>query len=299
MTNDPLANQRGPGHNVPDLEPLATYLEPEFGNVYADACTWTPELRQAVTSYLVNEVADDAYEAVRRELEWDVPKGTRGKQAVLIVDHHESWQVAYACHVVAVMAVPALSQLLEALSGLWDYEDWRWDTTVWFQIHATYDQLRDMVRGIDRLDLMPQWQPHHRTPAEYEHDAFLDLSNELPNIMTPPVLFDAWQDITGPAPTDLTDQEWALLEPFLPKNTTASKPPIVRQATNGMLWRQAHPGNLPLPTRYGSGPNVNARKANYRKWGVFARMLTGLEGKPEAERLVAWLRGVVGTERKQ
>lgn len=50
------------------LDPLADYLEPEFGDVYEG---WTPELWVVVKNYLTNELNDVAYTALLHALLFD------------------------------------------------------------------------------------------------------------------------------------------------------------------------------------------------------------------------------------
>jgi transposase len=272
-------------------EPLANYLKPHFGNIYKDelASTWTSELKSAVTRYVVDEAPELLYEAFLRELDDEVPEASRDMQAAFIIEHHEPQQVAHAFHIAAVKVVSTFQELMEELRDVWEFEDWKMDARYWLESNATNEQLREVARHLG----MSLSVPLQEESIQYE-----DLADYLTDTVNAQRLLDVWEQAAASWATDLTDQEWALLEPFIPKGPATSKPPVLRQAINGMLWRHVHPGHGAIPTRYGRTSVIRIRRARYRREGVFARMLAGLQDKPEAERLVAWLREVVGTERK-
>lgn len=81
-----------------------------------------------------------------------------------------------------------------------------------------------------------------------------------------------------------------MLAPLLPP--TRNRGLSQRQAVNGMLYLRAHYGEiLPRwPLRYGLRATRYNQQSHYRRDGVFARLLTALEDKPEAARITAWLR---------
>lgn len=175
------------------------------------------ELKGAVTDYLLHEAPDDDYATFLDELFYKVPDGARTEQATFIIEHHSPSDVAYAFYVAAVEAVPTFQQLVKALSDLWEYEDWKLDLTFWLRAHATPERLRDIAYSLDIL----------------ESDAFLDLAEQLPEAVTPRRLLAVWNEVAGPSPTDITDQEWALLEPLIPRATNASAPHVVRGRSTG------------------------------------------------------------------
>lgn len=281
-----------------NLEPLAGYLEPRFGNIYDDNFQgegaslkfqgWTAELRATVRQYLVHEMTDDDYGALLDELLYGVSDGSREVQADFIIGHHEAWEIAYACHLVAVKAVPSPTELIGTQSHTWESEDQQVDVAHWLQAHADYAQLKAMA-SFARLnssvitdDVSPD--------SDEACFAAVDLAVQLPKAMSPQGAVAAWENVVGPASTDLTDDEWALLRPLTPKSKNTSPPDTVRQALNGMLYRHAHQSERrKFPIRYGDKFAVSTRAQSYKKTGAFAHMLTGLEGKPEAERLVTWL----------
>ena len=113
----------------------------------------------------------------------------------------------------------------------------------------------------------------------------------------PPALLAAWHEVTGSAPSDLTDTEWELLKPFIPAGSGRMRYGTryirhgTRGALNGILYQfqEGCPWSR-VPIRYGAEWVVYQRHYFYKRKGVFARMLEGLQGKPEAARIVAWLR---------
>lgn len=106
--------------------------------------------------------------------------------------------------------------------------------------------------------------------------------------VSPSVLLQAWRDVVDPVPSDLTDAEWELIEPFFP----ARDPNGVRIAVNGMLYRFSSGCSwFGIPPKYGAGhPNIYFRQRRYERDGVFTRILNELRDAPQAERLIVWLR---------
>ena len=76
---------------------------------------------------------------------------------------------------------------------------------------------------------------------------------------------------------DLTDAEWALIEPFLPVAATGPLPKPARAQLNGVLWRFRNgTGWRDVPERYGSWTGIYTR---FRAWalaGVFQALMDGL-----------------------
>jgi hypothetical protein len=65
-----------------------------------------------------------------------------------------------------------------------------------------------------------------------------------------------------------------------------------RQAINGMLYLYTHRGERlsRWPLRYGARPARHNQQSQYRRDGVFARLLAALQDKPEVAHITAWLR---------
>jgi transposase len=79
---------------------------------------------------------------------------------------------------------------------------------------------------------------------------------------------------------DLTDQEWALLEPLLPDQRRRRARPWKdhRQVVNGVLWRT--PTGSPwrdLPASYGCWKTIYNRHRCWSADGTWARVLTELQ----------------------
>jgi transposase len=79
---------------------------------------------------------------------------------------------------------------------------------------------------------------------------------------------------------DLTDQEWALLEPLLPDQRRRRARPWKdhRQVVNGVLWR-TRTGSpwRDLPTSYGCWKTIYNRHRRWSADGTWARVLAELQ----------------------
>jgi len=80
---------------------------------------------------------------------------------------------------------------------------------------------------------------------------------------------------------DLTDQEWAILQPFLPpeRSGKAGNPyRSHRDVLNGIFWiLRSGAAWRDLPDRYGPWTTVYDRFRRWRNSGLFDRMLNRLE----------------------
>jgi transposase len=94
----------------------------------------------------------------------------------------------------------------------------------------------------------------------------------------------------------LTDDQWQLLEPLLPsQRPKMGRPPHDhRRMLEGMLWfaRTGSPWR-DLPEHCGSWQTVAGRFYDWRRRGVFARVLTGLLEQADARGTLDWLLHVV------
>ncbi|MBB5866694.1 transposase [Allocatelliglobosispora scoriae] len=89
---------------------------------------------------------------------------------------------------------------------------------------------------------------------------------------------------------DVTDAEWALIEPFLPVAATGPLPRRVRDQFNGVLWRfRTGSGWRDVPERYGPWSTLYSRFNGWAKAGVFQDLMNGLIAEAAS-------RGVVGLE---
>jgi transposase len=91
---------------------------------------------------------------------------------------------------------------------------------------------------------------------------------------------------------DLTDSEWAKLEPLLPAQRPAragGRYRDHRQVMNGMLWvlRTGAPWR-DLPERYGPWQTCYSRFRRWSEQGVFKRVLEQLQAREDAAERLDW-----------
>lgn len=90
---------------------------------------------------------------------------------------------------------------------------------------------------------------------------------------------------------DLTDAQWAVLEPLLPTPRKAGRPPrwSKRQLIDGIRWRiRVGAPWRDIPECYGSW---SAAYALFRRWqrdGTWARILTALQAVADAAGRIVW-----------
>lgn len=284
-SQSPERPKQSAGATIQSFDPLADYLEPRFGDIYTQydelRDRWTPKLKDAVTHYLLHEVTDTDFEALSISHLTHVPIGdTRSAQVQSIVDREYPSEIAYALHSVAIEHAPSLDAVLGQDS---DQVGLKIDCARWLYENGSYGRLVEVARisGLLRTLHVPEVP----LPDADELDARVWLTDELLDRLSIEALVDAWHYVITPATTDLTDEEWSLLEPLLPTQGGAKLVPSTtrRQVINGLLYLDAHPERRLL------SPLVYRR--SYRQGGIFARILESLEDIPEAERITAWLRG--------
>ena len=90
---------------------------------------------------------------------------------------------------------------------------------------------------------------------------------------------------------ELTDEQWAKLEPLLPPE----KPPIGkpnrphRTVVNGILWRiRTGAPWRDLPERYGPWRTVYSRFRRWRQAGIWDRVLAALQADADARGELGW-----------
>lgn len=90
---------------------------------------------------------------------------------------------------------------------------------------------------------------------------------------------------------DLTDGEWARLEPLLPSNEGKKGRPYNdhRRMLNGMLWvlRTGAPWR-DMPERYGSWHTVYSRFWRWSQTGVFQQIEAALMAEEDAKGTIDW-----------
>ncbi len=90
---------------------------------------------------------------------------------------------------------------------------------------------------------------------------------------------------------DLTNQQWARLEPLLPKASKPGRPPkwAKRQLIDGIRWRTRTGAPWrDVPARYGAWQTVYGLFRRWQRDGTWARILTGLLAGADARGLITW-----------
>lgn len=90
---------------------------------------------------------------------------------------------------------------------------------------------------------------------------------------------------------ELTDEQWALISPLLPKRTarTGRPPKDLRLMLNGILWI-LHTGApwRDLPERFGPWQTVYDHFSRWQRKGVFERLLAALQIRLDREGRIDW-----------
>jgi transposase len=90
---------------------------------------------------------------------------------------------------------------------------------------------------------------------------------------------------------DLSDAQWAVLEPLLPKGKRPGRPPkwSRRQLIDGIRWRiRAGTPWRDVPERYGPWQSVYGLFRRWQRNGVWARILSRLQQLGDAAGLICW-----------
>lgn len=90
---------------------------------------------------------------------------------------------------------------------------------------------------------------------------------------------------------DLTDAQWAVLEPLLPAPLRSGRPSqwTKRQLIDGIRWRvRAGAPWRDVPPEYGSWPAVYALFRRWQRDGSWARILTTLQAFADAAGRIVW-----------
>jgi len=90
---------------------------------------------------------------------------------------------------------------------------------------------------------------------------------------------------------DLTDAQWAALEPLLPKANRSGRPSqwSKRQLIDGIRWRvRVGAPWRDVPECYGSWQAVYGLFRRWQRGGIWAQMVTGLQARADAAGLICW-----------
>jgi transposase len=88
---------------------------------------------------------------------------------------------------------------------------------------------------------------------------------------------------------ELTDEQWAVIEPLLPKAERGRPLTAPRQMLNAMFWvlRSGAPWR-DLPERFGPWQTVYHHFNSWRRRGVYERILEALQVRLDAEGQIDW-----------
>ena len=79
------------------------------------------------------------------------------------------------------------------------------------------------------------------------------------------------------ARTELTDQDWELIEPFLPIGRFGPYPERLREQFEGVLWKFRSGGQWrEMPAQFGAWQTVYDRFRQWRDVGVFQALMDGM-----------------------
>ena len=90
---------------------------------------------------------------------------------------------------------------------------------------------------------------------------------------------------------DLSDAQWAALEPLLPAPKKAGRPPVAmkRQLIDGIRWRiRAGTPWRDVPECYGSWAAAYSLFRRWQRAGIWARILTALQALADAAGRIVW-----------
>jgi transposase len=90
---------------------------------------------------------------------------------------------------------------------------------------------------------------------------------------------------------DLSDAQWAVLEPLLPRGRKPGRPPTwtKRQLINGIRWRvRAGAPWRDMPAGYGPWQTVYGLFRRWQRDGTWRQILTSLQGRADAAGLIIW-----------
>src|SRR5262245_1562557 len=90
---------------------------------------------------------------------------------------------------------------------------------------------------------------------------------------------------------DLTNEEWARLEPLLPPERGHRGHPYAdhRRVINGIRWRERTGAPWrEIPERYGPWHTCHDRLARWQRRGVWERILHALQGAADAQGTLVW-----------
>ncbi|MFJ2297008.1 IS5 family transposase [Streptomyces sp. NPDC087894] len=95
---------------------------------------------------------------------------------------------------------------------------------------------------------------------------------------------------------ELSDAEWAFVEPLLPRSERGRRRLDDRTVLNGIVWKfRTGVAWRDVPERYGSWATLHTRFRRWAKDGTFERMLRAAQAKADAAGDIEWLVSVDST----
>lgn len=88
---------------------------------------------------------------------------------------------------------------------------------------------------------------------------------------------------------ELTDHDWTLIEPLLPKQRRGGKWNDHRTVLNGIFWvLRSGSAWRDMPERYGKWQTIYDRFVHWRRDGTFGRIAQALRGRLDGEGRIEW-----------
>ncbi|MER6883581.1 IS5 family transposase [Streptomyces althioticus] len=95
---------------------------------------------------------------------------------------------------------------------------------------------------------------------------------------------------------ELSDAEWAFVQPLLPRSERGSRRLDDRTVLNGIVWKfRTGTAWRDVPERYGSWATLHTRFRRWAKDGTFERMLRAAQARADAAGDIEWLVSVDST----
>lgn len=95
---------------------------------------------------------------------------------------------------------------------------------------------------------------------------------------------------------ELSDAEWAFVQPLLPRSERGRRRLDDRTVLNGIVWKfRTGTAWRDVPERYGSWATLHTRFRRWAKDGTFERMLRAAQARADAAGDIEWLVSVDST----
>ena len=120
------------------------------------------------------------------------------------------------------------------------------------------------------------WRRAHQAVARRGHIAA--RARTCPAVSAPAPTVSAPEPDDRPLPSELTDGQWARVQPFLPPRAPVGRPPRdTRTVLAGILWvLRTHASWRALPAEYGPWRTIHGRHRLWVATGLWPRILDAL-----------------------